>query len=366
MRLLNTTSYELKEFLGDRVPDYVIISHRWGDDETTYKDFRKGRNRASVGFEKVMDFCHFARSRVREWVWIDTVCIDKRSSAEVSEAVNSMYFWYQRARECYVLLRDVPPFIQGRDRVLRSVWTTYVVFLTRAWEIVGSKAHFAKEICAITGIPEPILTGDEASSQKCVAQKMSWMAGRQTTRPEDMAYALLGLCDVNMPLLYGEGGKAAFRRLQLQIIADSDDETIFAWQAMYGRALYNPNANRQTMLAQAPDAFSHAGDVLKIPASNEYYSHRPHYAMTNRGLLYQGRAKKLWKDRHGHDTPGHYMIHLNCFGPTCDRWPILVCKPLPEQMSYIRVQTQWAPQDLEAEYPEEDREDVELSHVYIV
>ncbi|KAK4961934.1 hypothetical protein LTR10_002427 [Elasticomyces elasticus] len=328
MRLLNTTSYELKEFLGDRVPDYVIISHRWGDDETTYKDFRKGRNRASVGFEKVMDFCHFARSRVREWVWIDTVCIDKRSSAEVSESIEKR--------------------------------------MDEAWEIVGSKAHFAKEICAITGIPEPILTGDEASSQKCVAQKMSWMAGRQTTRPEDMAYALLGLCDVNMPLLYGEGGKAAFRRLQLQIIADSDDETIFAWQAMYGRALYNPNANRQTMLAQAPDAFSHAGDVLKIPASNEYYSHRPHYAMTNRGLLYQGRAKKLWKDRHGHDTPGHYMIHLNCFGPTCDRWPILVCKPLPEQMSYIRVQTQWAPQDLEAEYPEEDREDVELSHVYIV
>ncbi|KAK5724911.1 hypothetical protein LTR17_013399 [Elasticomyces elasticus] len=277
-----------------------------------------------------------------------------------------MYSWYQRARECYVLLRDVPPFTQGHDRVLRSVWTTHVVFLTRAWEIVGSKAHFAKEICAVTGIPEPILTGDEASSQTCVAQKMSWMAGRQTTRPEDMAYALLGLCDVNMPLLYGEGGKAAFRRLQLQIIADSDDETIFVWQAMYGRALYNPSANRQTMLAQAPDAFSHAGDVLKIPASNEYYSHRPHYAMTNRGLLYQGRAKKLLKDRHGHDTPGHYMIHLNCFGPTCDRWPVVVCKPLPEQMSYIRVQSQWAPEDLEAEYPEEDREDVELSHVYIV
>ncbi|KAK3068563.1 hypothetical protein LTR53_013763, partial [Teratosphaeriaceae sp. CCFEE 6253] len=382
MRLLNTQTLELKEFLGDRVPAYVILSHRWGDDETSYKDFRKGVNKDSAGYRKVVDFCTFARSRVREWVWVDTVCIDKRSSAEVSEAVNSMFAWYQQARECFALLTDVPPFAHGRERVLQGVWTSewwtrgwtlqeclapmHVVFLTRSWEVIGSKVHFAREICAVTGIPQRILSGDEVTAHTCVAQKMSWMSGRETTRAEDAAYCLLGLFGVNMPLLYGEGATSAFKRLQLQIITDSDDESIFAWQALYGRALYNPSANRQTMLAKAPDAFSHAGDVLRIPSSNEYYAHRPHYSMTNKGLLYQGTAKRLSKDRKGHDTPGFYLIYLNCFGPSCDRWPIVVCKPLPNQMSYIRVHTDWTPDYTEAEYPEEGRKEVELTHVYIV
>jgi hypothetical protein len=62
-----------------------------------------------------------------------------------------------------------------------------------------------------------------------VATKFSWAALRETTRPEDQAYCLMGLFGINMPLLYGEGSRA-FMRLQRKIIASSNDESIFAWE----------------------------------------------------------------------------------------------------------------------------------------
>ncbi|EMC94024.1 hypothetical protein BAUCODRAFT_54022, partial [Baudoinia panamericana UAMH 10762] len=245
MRLLNCKTHKLHDFLGDDIPDYVILSHRWTAGEVTYKDFRKNRNVNSLGSVKIMLFCAFARSRVREWVWIDTCCIDKRSSAEVSEAVNSMFTYYQNARECYVYLSDVPPLSHGRKEVMTRFtssewflrgWTlqellapSSVVFLTKEWEIIGSRDTLADQISTLTTIPTQVIQDYRTATNICVAQKLSWAARRQTTRAEDMAYCLLGLLGVNMALLYGEGGAKAFKRLQLQIIADKDDETIFAF-----------------------------------------------------------------------------------------------------------------------------------------
>ena len=116
MRLLNVNTYKVKEFVGDQIPPYSILSHRWGAEEVSFKDFRAGRMQESAGYLKIMDCCRFTRKRslktlkeadvltprnaAIEWTWVDTCCIDKRSSAELSEAINSMYQWYQDSAEC--------------------------------------------------------------------------------------------------------------------------------------------------------------------------------------------------------------------------------------------------------------------------
>ena len=107
MRLLNARTLEFREFFHSQRPEYAILSHRWGDQEVTYKEMRKGTARPGPGLEKIKDFCRMACQRGWRWAWIDTCCIDKRSSAELSEAINSMYNWYAQAAECYVHLSDV-------------------------------------------------------------------------------------------------------------------------------------------------------------------------------------------------------------------------------------------------------------------
>ena len=125
MRLINVDTLEMKEFTGKR-PAYVILSHCWGDDEIKYKDYVKGRNTESAGYRKVRAFCKFVKSEFRirytaraamEWMWIDTCCIDKRSSAELSEAINSMWKWYKRSACCVVYLADVPSWSTGEEEV---------------------------------------------------------------------------------------------------------------------------------------------------------------------------------------------------------------------------------------------------------
>lgn len=107
-----------------------------------------------------------------------------------------------------------------------------VVFFGRllggTWDILGNRESLQDLISSRTGIPEKYLTGSENLHTANIAQKMSWVAERKTTKPEDIAYCLLGLFSVNMPLIYGEGHRA-FRRLQEEIVKISDDQTIFAW-----------------------------------------------------------------------------------------------------------------------------------------
>ena len=147
-----------------------------------------------------------------EHVWVDTCCIDKTNSAELSEAINSMFKWYQNATECYVYLLDV----DGLQDLAASRWFTRgwrlqeriapesAVFFNKDWVEIGTKSSLANEISTITRIPASILTGQN-NEQYSVAQVMSWAAGRITTRIEDSGYSLLGLFGVNMPMIYGEG-----------------------------------------------------------------------------------------------------------------------------------------------------------------
>ena len=106
MRLLHTSTLKLSEFVGN-IPDYVILSHTWGGEEITFPDIMTGNMKHKKAYAKLKGTCKQAARDGYEWVWIDTCCIDKSSSAELQESINSMYRWYASAEICYVYMVDV-------------------------------------------------------------------------------------------------------------------------------------------------------------------------------------------------------------------------------------------------------------------
>lgn len=301
--------------MGLAIPPYAILSHTWGEDEVTFRDMRKYREAAKekAGYTKIQKCCEKARQDGHQYVWIDTCCIDKRSSAELSEAINSMWKWYRKSEVCYAYLGDVPSegFISGttdyselfRCRWFTRGWTLQeliapcnLLFLGQDWRVIGMNRPlafleafigeqtpmatnarnrhrmFLSKIAEITGIAERVLRFEVDIRLVPAAQKMAWAARRQTAREEDLAYALMGLFDVNMPILYGEGLKKAFRRLQLEIIQmNSTDQSIFIWRT---------NKRISGLLADYPEDFADSG--LNFVWKNQKL--QP-YSMTNMGLL---------------------------------------------------------------------------------
>lgn len=307
MRLLHTTKITLSSFEGDSIPPYAILSHTWGNEEVLFQDLlRKDASQLDglAGYSKIRSCCALAASEGHEYVWIDTCCIDKTSSAELSEAINSMYRWYQDAEVCYAYLADVRMIDRGpwcadggrdfRDsRWFTRGWTLQellapkdVVFYGSDWQEFGSMSSLIDQISLITGIRQGHLIDISGAS---AAQKMSWASRRKTTRVEDIAYSLMGIFDVNMPLLYGEG-KKAFTRLQHEIVKISHDESIFAWA--------DSGLVESGMFAQSPEAFVGSGDVVEISEGwegHDCYIHRAPYAVTNRGLAIETDNKKQYK-----------------------------------------------------------------------
>ena len=292
MRLLNTYDLHFEEFYDSDIPGYAILSHRWGHEEVSFKEMRKsngGKGRSGLGWDKIHSICSLALSHDFAWVWIDTCCINKDSSAELTEAINSMFKWYERAEQCYVYLSDIQwdantaaPWVQveilGESSWFSRGWTLQellapenLLFYDREWSFIGEKYDMLHLLAEITKI-DIFYLEHWNWNKACVAQKMSWASGRQTSRVEDVAYSLLGLFDVNMPLLYGEGRKA-FYRLQLEIIKQSDDDSIFAWVA-------HSLSYHAGMLAPWPSALKFSGTVERAPKRVS----RPCFAMTNKGL----------------------------------------------------------------------------------
>ncbi|KAJ8117063.1 hypothetical protein OPT61_g1664 [Boeremia exigua] len=254
MRLLNASTWQLESFLGTKKPPYAILSHTWETEgEILFEDLIDSSEQglhSKSDFLKVKHTCKQALQDGYQYVWIDTCCIDKSSSAELSESINSMFRWYQQPAVCYAYLADVDSSrgTHGERSILHgSRWFTRgwtlqeliapdeVELFDMHWQKLGSRSSRAVEISEITGIQEHVLgRGQQALEgvlhSASVAQRMHWASKRTTTREEDMAYCLLGLFDVNMPLLYGEG-KKAFLRLQQAIIVDSDDQSILAFRS---------------------------------------------------------------------------------------------------------------------------------------
>ncbi|KAL8949499.1 MAG: hypothetical protein Q9222_004397 [Ikaeria aurantiellina] len=342
MRLLQTTEYILHEFHGRQIPPYVILSHTWEQEEVSFEDIQTPDCMSLAGYEKIIQCCKFAAARGWEYIWIDTCCIDKRSSAELSEAINSMFRWYQEAQVCYTYLSDVLTI--SRDDFCCSRWFTrgwtlqellapgLVTFVNAFWEVLDTKRSLWRELSSVTGIsPEHLIDPSTAST----ATKMSWASRRETTRLEDVAYCLLGLFDVNMPLMYGEGDKA-FMRLQHEIVRVLDDESIFAW--------CDPGLVRSGLFARSPAAFAGSGDIVPIHFSA--LSRSGLYTVTNRGLAFENMALI---PTFGHDdlsrneeaTPEH-LAPLRCARLANKSTPLsLVLRESPEDENTMTRVLPW-------------------------
>jgi tetratricopeptide (TPR) repeat protein len=233
LQLQNDGEFSLVEYVGVRIPPYAILSHTWGppNEEVVYKDLMEGKGKNKKGYQK-LTFCgkQAANDGLRHF-WIDSCCIIKESSAELSEAINSMFRWYQEAVKCYVYLSDVSTTGSAGSRVTFSDsrwfargWTlqellapTCVEFFSLEGDLLGSKSSNVEDIARITMIPSEALLGTPIS-RFSVDERMAWTKGRETTREEDMAYSLFGIFGVHMPLIYGEGKENALRRLRKEIL----------------------------------------------------------------------------------------------------------------------------------------------------
>jgi hypothetical protein len=257
----------MKEFLSDNdVPRYAILSHTWEEDEVSFQQWESGNqlHSSTAGFAKIKKFGEQAARNGFEWVWADTCCIDKKSSAELTEAINAMFRWYKNAALCYVYFSDA---IWSPDTGIMSLrlresrwftrgWTlqeliasTNIDFYSADWQKISTKEEICPLLSSITGIDEGVLKGTMALEDASIARRMSWASHRKTTRVEDQAYCLLGIFDINLPLIYGEGTKA-FRRLQEAIMYTTHDQSLFAW----GRIVDSPSGviNQDQELGHEP------------------------------------------------------------------------------------------------------------------
>ncbi|EWG38407.1 hypothetical protein FVEG_14883 [Fusarium verticillioides 7600] len=345
MWLINTETYKLEDFVNPPL-SYSILSHTWEGDEVLFQDMESlPYARSKAGWKKIEMACEASRQANILHAWIDTCCIDKRSSAELSEAINSMFAWYRQSSVCYVYLSDLvfpctpvdtvmPDSDEGRqwadaafsrlqDEMRACRWFTrgwtlqeliapsQVVFLDQNWNLIGSRApgsdlRFIKILERLTGIPSSVLEYKEDIATIPVAQRMSWAARRETTRVEDIAYCLLGIFDVNMPLLYGEGPKSFFR-LQEEIVKSHDDLSLFAWKqdsASYGIGVL------RGCFADSPAEFAHWLNV-EIRVNN----FESGMEVTSKDVHMQGRVLRQEEYPHGIGHGVDYIFDLGVQHP---------------------------------------------------
>jgi hypothetical protein len=328
MRLLYSRTLQFREFVSDDIPKYAILSHRWESHELSYQDLSAAtghggtkseaeRIRRTQGFKKIDNFGRRALKDGYEYIWADTCCIDKSSSAELQEAINSMYRWYQKSGVCYAYLADVSIDESGADhhdtRASRAGWIESfkasewffrgwtlqellaprnLVFVDRYWRECDLTGNWSETVCGITGIPTDYLSrGNELTNlwEVRVARRMAWAASRKTTRIEDSAYSLLGLFDVYMPMLYGEGQRA-FQRLQEEIMNVYEDSSILAWSGIDTDRGFAPNG-----LAQSPAHFQrYPGLINDQGAQSSFVDFDA--LMTPRGLLVSLKIQKDLND----------------------------------------------------------------------
>ena len=222
-----------KNFVEENTPSYVILSHTWGEDgdEVTFKDLENGRGKSKPGYAKIQFCAEQARKDGVQYFWVDTCCIDKTNNTELSEAITSMFRWYRDAVKCYVYLSDVSARKRDHNGQTQQAWISAfrisrwftrgwtlqellaprsVEFFSREEDLIGDKKTLDQQIHEITGIPITALHGSPLSHFP-VDERMRWAAKRDTKRKEDKAYCLLGIFDVFMPLIYGEGEHASIR-----------------------------------------------------------------------------------------------------------------------------------------------------------
>jgi hypothetical protein len=291
MRLLNAGSYqpgarklEMIEQWGGAVPPYAIFSHTWSDSEVTFDDVQNGTFTGRPSFFKLESALIQTKRDGWNWLWADNCCIDKTNSVELSEAINSMFKYYRNAEVCYAYLADVQASTWESEIRNARWWTrgwtlqeliapSSLEFYSNTWNPLGSRDNLHEIITEITGIEDIYLKGYPIEHAS-IAKRMSWAASRVTTRDEDIAYCLIGIFDVNVSMLYGEGTQRAFVRLQQEIMASSEDQSLFAWT----RA--DEDSEQHGLLADSPRDFKNSGSITAYTADVDYTPS----TMTARGL----------------------------------------------------------------------------------
>ncbi|KAG9313647.1 heterokaryon incompatibility protein-domain-containing protein [Chiua virens] len=281
MRLLNSKSYQLELF--HHLPTgYAIVSHRWGSelDEVLFDDIGdEARTRSkAIGYDKIKGTCAQAIRDGLNYVWLDTCCIDKNNSTELSEAINSMYKWYRKSDVCYAYLHDV----SDRTDFEKSEWFTRgwtlqeliapkrLKFFTKDWQYLGSREDLRESILKVTGICPEVLQSPKNLQDITISQRMCWAAKRQTTKVEDRAYSLLGIFNVSMVPIYGIDD-VAFEDLQYKLITKYSDQTLFSWYHTYTQPedveMEDAPNHTTALVSTVPSAEDSAEAVTKTSAS---------------------------------------------------------------------------------------------------
>jgi hypothetical protein len=242
MRLLHRLpngEFELVSVDDQNPPFYAILSHTWNDgQEVTYNELLAGTGKDKTGYAKILFCGERAASDGLSLFWVDTCCIDKSDSQELSTAINSMFRWYRRASKCYVYLSDViMPHEIGETEASREAWIdsfrlsrwftrgwtmqelvapSCVEFFSKEGKILGDRTSLEQEIHAITEIPIEAF-GGQSLAEFSVEERMGWVAGRTTKMAEDKVYCLLGLFGIFLSPIYGEGEAYATLRLREEI-----------------------------------------------------------------------------------------------------------------------------------------------------
>lgn len=228
-----------EDLLGkDEIPPYAILSHTWGDEEVTFRDLTNGTGKEKNGHDKIRFCMQQAARDGLQYSWVDTCCINKTDTTELQHAINSMFRWYKDAAVCYVFLTDVSTVKRKVDnesslaswepafRVSRWFtrgWTLQellaprnINFFSREGKMLGGIPQLFDILHSVTKLPATVLKGTPLDEFR-IEERLAWTKGRTTTREEDRAYSLLGICGIFMPLIYGEGEANAFRRLRKEI-----------------------------------------------------------------------------------------------------------------------------------------------------
>lgn len=255
MRLLHVDYSETRErdlklvltdFSGKEIPDYAILSHRWGDDEVLFGDVRNNSYKEKKeGYQKIKFCAKQAKQDGLQYFWIDTCCIDKSNLDELSKSINSMFRWYKEATKCYVFLPDIS-VPAATEISQRSTWEASFrasAWFTRGWTLqeliapesveffssegrrLGDKQSLEQLLHDITRLPVRALR-EFSSNDFAISERMEWAENRETTEPEDQVYCLLGILDIFMPTSYGEGIEKARTRLQIEVDAASGAPSI--------------------------------------------------------------------------------------------------------------------------------------------
>jgi hypothetical protein len=290
----------------DKIPPYAILSHTWvAGEEVVLEELKNGTGKGKSGYHKIRFCGEQAKRDGLQYFWVDTCCIDKTNSVELQEAINTMFRWYQEAEVCYVYLSDVHLEVNddlGKLILRESIWFKRgwtlqellaphkVMFYDSNWRLIGDKESCCPIISSITGIGVNCILNPSEVRREMYFTRISWVEDRQTTKAEDIAYCLMGILDVHMPLLYGEGEFKAFKRLQHEMVKRTSSSSLLAWGLSFDNcistgpdlwSIFPRSINRQDILAQSPKYFSHQLVLESVATLRDISKAWVH---TNRGI----------------------------------------------------------------------------------